>query len=129
VDTDVCIEVLRRRRPDLHARFASHDADLAVSSLTVSELHFGAARSSDPRHNARAVEEFLGFLHVLAFSAADAQSAGQVRAELARVGMPIGAYDVLIAGQARARSLVLVTGNLTEFRRVDGLRVEDWLQR
>lgn len=128
VDTDVCIEALRRRNPAVPRRFIDHQDGLAVSSITVSELHYGAARSSDPGRNGAAVQEFLAFLDVLPLDPRDAEVAGQVRAELAAAGTPIGGYDLVIAGQARARGLVVATGNLADFGRVDGLRVEDWLK-
>ena len=128
VDTDVCIEALRRRSGAVAALFARHEGAIAVSSVTVSELHFGAARSSDPVRNGAAVREFLAFIDVLDLDARDAEAAGLVRAELAAAGTPIGGYDLLIAGQARRRGLVVATGNVAEFGRVDGLRAEDWLR-
>ncbi|TYL46401.1 type II toxin-antitoxin system VapC family toxin [Nocardioides sp. BGMRC 2183] len=126
VDTDICIEALRRRDRRLAARFIEADASLSVSAVTVSELLYGAARSSDPARNRSAVEEFLAMVAVLDLDATDASAAAEVRAELAAAGRPIGGYDVLIAGQARARSLVVASGNVREFGRVEGLRVEDW---
>jgi len=129
VDTDICIEALRRRNALVAQRFLSMDRALAVCSVTASELHYGAARSTDPRRNHAAVEEFLALVTVLPLDAADAERAGVIRAELAHRGTPIGGYDILIAGQARARSLILATGNLAEFGRVEGLRVEDWSGR
>jgi tRNA(fMet)-specific endonuclease VapC len=126
LDTDVCIEALRRRNQAVARRFLDHDADLAVSSVTVSELMYGAERSSRRDHDHRAITEFLAMVTVLPLDEIDATQAAAIRAELARVGTPIGGYDVLIAGQARARSLIVATGNLAEFARVDGLRVENW---
>lgn len=126
VDTDICIEALRRGQRQLAERFAEHDAGLAVSAVTVGELMYGAARSSDPKRNRAAVEEFLAMVTVLDLNAADAEAAGRIRAELAALGTPIGGYDLLIAGQARARSLVVATGNVREFGRVAGIRVENW---
>jgi tRNA(fMet)-specific endonuclease VapC len=93
------------------------------------ELAYGAAKSGRPDANARRIGEFLsGEISVLAFEPADAIEAGQIRADLRRAGTPIGPYDVLIAGQARRRSAVLVTANNREFRRVAGLRLEDWME-
>jgi tRNA(fMet)-specific endonuclease VapC len=126
LDTDVCIEALRRRNQAVARRFLDHDADLAVSTVTVSELMYGAGRSAEPDRSRRAVQEFLSMITVLPLDASDAAHAATVRAELAGARTPIGGYDVLIAGQARARSLIVATGNLAEFARVDGLRVENW---
>lgn len=126
IDTDIAIEALRRRRRALRARFAAHGTALAISSVTVAELTYGAHRSTEPAANLAAVEEFVALLTVLPFDIGAAQHAGQVRAELAGLGTPIGAYDVLIAGHARSLGLVVATGNVREFRRVPGLRVENW---
>jgi tRNA(fMet)-specific endonuclease VapC len=126
LDTDVVIDVLRSRSPVLLRRFSEHDDALAVSAVTVAELHFGAARSSSPSSNRAAVDEFLAFLDVLPFDVDAAAHAGEIRGALTTAGTPIGGYDVLIAGHARSVGAVLVTGNVREFSRVDGLRVVDW---
>ncbi len=88
------------------------------------DLYYGAFRS---RRRARNLEVVDGLqFEIVAFDREDAQHAGEIRATLAAEGTPIGAYDVLIAGQARSRDLTLVTRNMCEFRRVAGLRLEDW---
>lgn len=99
---------------------------LAVSSITVAELVYGAAHSRDPDRNGDEVRRFLDAVTVADFDAAAAWHAGDIRHALAAAGTPIGSYDVLIAGHARARDDVLVTGNVGEFGRVAGLRVEPW---
>ena len=103
-----------------------HVDALAVSTITVAELHLGVGRSSDPGHNGRAVAELLAFLEVLPFDAAAAEHAGEIRAVLAQLGTPIGGYDVLIAGHARSQGMTVVTKNRREFDRVPGLLVTDW---
>jgi tRNA(fMet)-specific endonuclease VapC len=105
---------LRRCRP----------AEVFVSAIVMHELFYGAFRSARVERNL-AVVEGLRF-GVLEFSREDARAAGEIRAALAERGAPIGPYDVLIAGQAVARGLVLVTRNGAEFGRVVGLVVEDW---
>lgn len=99
---------------------------MAVSTITVAELAYGVERSSRPDQNRGAVEEFLALLEVMPLDASAAEHAGRIRAELAITGTPIGAYDALIAGQARSRGLVVVTNNTREFARVPGLLLEDW---
>ena len=94
----------------------------------LAELLVGAAKSAKPAETRREVDRFAARLEVLPFDAQAADHAADIRAALEREGRGIGAYDVLIAGQARSRGLVVVTGNLREFRRVDGLRCEDWLE-
>ncbi|MCF4126459.1 type II toxin-antitoxin system VapC family toxin [Methylobacterium sp. SyP6R] len=100
------------------------DTDIVFSSVVAHELFYGAFRS---QHRAASLArvDALRF-PILPFDASDARRAGEVRASLAAIGTPIGPYDVLIAGQASQRGLVLVTHNLREFRRVPGLAVEDW---
>ena len=90
------------------------------------ELVYGAERSAVPEKNLAVVEGFLTRLEVLDFDQAASEQAAQVRAELAKQGMPIGPYDALIAGHARSLGLTVVTNNMREFERVAGLRVVDW---
>ena len=126
LDTNVVIFAIRNRTPPLRERLTDHFGRMAVSTITVAELQYGVERSSDPARNRRATEEFLALLEVQPFSAAAAEHSGEIRAALAASGRPIGAYDVLIAGQARAGGLTVVTNNVREFERVPGLLVEDW---
>lgn len=90
------------------------------------ELIYGAEKSSNPERNLADVEGFAARLEVLPYDKQAVAYSGQLRAELARVGKPIGPYDQMIAGHARSPGLILVTNNLREFERVPGLRVEDW---
>ena len=93
----------------------------------LTELRHEAAKSQRPVETRREVERFVARLEVLPFDVDAAAHAADIRAALERQGQGIGGYDVLIAGHARSRGLVVVTGNLREFRRVEGLRCEDWL--
>lgn len=126
LDTNLCVRVLRDRPAGLRERFNSRADALAISTVVLYELFYGAERSARPDHNRREVERFAAHLEVLAFDAAAAAHAAEIRAALQRIGQTIGAYDLQIAGHARSRGLVVVTGNLGEFQRVDGLRCEDW---
>ncbi|MEO8714979.1 MAG: type II toxin-antitoxin system VapC family toxin [Acetobacteraceae bacterium] len=124
LDTNAVIGILKRR-PKLLAILRRHSpSDFGISAITSHELFFGAYRSDRVDRNL-AETEALAF-EVLEFDKEDARLAGVIRAALAKAGTPIGPYDVLIAGQARARDLVVVTRNVSEFARVAGLRVEDW---
>lgn len=127
LDTNLCIRLLRDRPQGLRPRFNAEAETLCISTITLTELLRGAARSARPAENRREVERLAARLAVLAFDAEAAAQAGEVFAELERDGALIGPYDILIAGHARSRGLVVVTGNLREFRRVRGLRSEDWL--
>ena len=126
LDTNLCIRVLRDRPLGLRARFNAEASSLSISSVVLYELLVGAAKSARPVENRHAVEAFAARLEVLDFDAEAAAHAGEIRADLEREGRSIGSYDLLIAGHARSRGLVVVTGNLAEFRRVEGLRSEDW---
>lgn len=126
LDSNFCIRVLRDRPQGLRERFNAEASSLSISSIVLYELLYGAAKSARPLENSQAVEGFAARVQVLDFDSDAAAHAGEIRAELERKGSPIGGYDVLIAGHARSRGLVVVTGNLAEFRRVDGLRCEDW---
>ena len=129
LDTNLCIRVLRDRPAGLRERFNREANALCISTIVLTELLYGAEKSARPAENRRAVEQFAARLTVLPFDDAAAAHAGNIRATLERQGQPISGYDVLIAGHARSRGLVVVTGNLREFTRVEGLRSEDWLER
>jgi tRNA(fMet)-specific endonuclease VapC len=129
LDTNLCIRVLRDRPATLRERFNREADGLCISTIVLTELLNGAEKSADPARNRQEVERFAARLSVLPFDEDAAAHAGEIRATLDRRGQAIGGYDVLIAGHARSRGLVVVTGNLREFGRVEGLRCEDWLGR
>jgi tRNA(fMet)-specific endonuclease VapC len=126
LDTNLCVRVLRERPASLRDRFNAEADGLCLSTIVLTELLHGAAKSARPDHNRREVENFAARLEVLVFDSDAAGHAAEIRASLERQGLTIGGYDVLIAGHARSRGLIVVTGNLGEFRRVEGLRCEDW---
>lgn len=98
--------------------------DFGISAVVIHELYYGAFKSERVEKNVARVDALQ--FPVLEFDAEDARHAGQIRAHLASKGTPIGPYDVLIAGQATARELTLLTHNTTQFQRVPGLKVEGW---
>jgi tRNA(fMet)-specific endonuclease VapC len=103
--------------------------EIVVSVITEAELRTGAAKSSSPGKTLRLVENFLRPLAIADFTSDDAIAYAQVRAKLERAGTPIGPLDTLIASQAVARKMTLVSNNEREFRRVSGLHVENWSRR
>jgi tRNA(fMet)-specific endonuclease VapC len=127
LDTNLCIAVLRDRPAVLREKFNREADGLCISTIVMAELLHGAAKSARPEHNRREVQSFAARLEVLAFDLDAAGHAADIKAALERQGRRIGAYDLLIAGHARSRGLVVVTANLGEFARVEGLRVEDWM--
>ncbi|MBZ5665163.1 MAG: type II toxin-antitoxin system VapC family toxin [Acidobacteriia bacterium] len=130
LDTNACIALINDRTPAVRIRLQralAAAATVLVSSVVAFELWYGVAKSARPEANARLVETFFaGPVSLLAFEPEDAKVAGRVRASLEAVGKPIGAYDLLIAGQALRHQLTLVTANGREFSRVKGLEWEDW---
>ena len=126
LDTNFCIRVLRDRPPGMRERFNAEAGSLCISTVVLTELLYGAAKSARPQHNRDQVEHFAARLEVLPFDQEAADHAAEIRATLEREGRMIGGYDVLIAGHARSRGVIVVTHNMREFTRVDGLRCEDW---
>jgi tRNA(fMet)-specific endonuclease VapC len=130
LDTNICIALINETSSKVRARFmqaARSNSTLATSTIVVHELWYGVAKSQQVARNANALKAFFSReVALLDYSEQDAQAAGEIRAELERQGQRIGEYDTLIAGQAFARNLVLVTANTREFGRVKGLVVEDW---
>jgi tRNA(fMet)-specific endonuclease VapC len=125
LDTNAIIALLNDTTSPIARRVRRHaPRDFGVSAVVVHELYYGASKSQRVEQNVARVDALQ--LSVLEFDEEDARQAGQIRAQLASKGTPIGPYDVLIAGQARARELTLVTHNTSEFQRVPGLKVEDW---
>jgi tRNA(fMet)-specific endonuclease VapC len=125
LDTSAVIELLRQPDGPILRRVRSHDpSDIGLSAIALHELYYGAFKSSRREQNVTLVAGLR--FEVLEFDGDDGRHAGEIRATLAKRGTPIGPNDVLIAGQARARDLTLVTANIGEFKRVEGLTVEDW---
>lgn len=130
LDTNIVIALLdpRRRAPVSRKLTAQVPGSVVTSVIVAHELYFGAAKSSRPDENRRRFDGVLVELSPLLLTTDDAKAAGFIRAQLQRAGLPIGPSDVLIAGQALARGLTLVTNNHREFARIDGLSLDDWLQ-
>ena len=127
LDTNICIYLIKRQPERVLQRLRALDiSTVGVSSITVAELQYGVAKSSRPEPNALALAALLAPLDVLAFDDGAAAVYGVVRAELERVGTPIGSMDLLIAAQALALGRTVVSNNTREFSRVTGLKVENW---
>ena len=128
LDTNICIYFMKNQYPQLTERlFACDSADLMISSVTVFELEYGAAKSNWGNRTREKLAMFLAPFHILPFSMEDAVSAGKLRVYLEKQGTPIGPYDVQIAAQGLSRNLTLITHNVDEFRRVPHLQLEDWV--
>ncbi len=130
LDTNACIALINGQPDRVRTRMqkaTDAGARVLVSSIAVFELWYGVDKSAKKEFNRKRLEKFLtGPILVLAFEDADARVAGSVRAALEAIGKPIGAYDLLMAGQALRHQVTLVTANVSEFSRVKGLAWQDW---
>lgn len=126
LDTNVVIAILNGDERFLTKLEQYDENEFVISSIVLSELYYGAYKSQRKTQNLDKIK-LLPF-KVVQFNQTDADIAGKIRADLESKGTPIGAYDTLIAGQAVAQNLVLITHNVGEFQRVDGLKIEDWLK-
>lgn len=127
LDSNVCIRLINNSSPAVTAQLARHEREtLFVSTITHLELYYGAYRSVQRSSNLRILELFFAQFGTVALDVESAKVAGKIRADLASVGTPIGAYDLQIAAIALVHSLCVVTHNTREFGRVDGLQFEDW---
>jgi len=129
LDTNICIYLIKQQPPTVIERFLAHPVgDIGVSSLTVAELAFGVNKSRQMVKNRLALEQFLAPLDVAAFDQDAALSYGRLRARLEKMGSPIGSMDLLIAAHALSLGVRIVTNTMREFRRVPGLRLENWVE-
>ena len=101
-------------------------SEIVLPAIVLFEMELGIAKSSSPRKRISQLEEFTSLVNIIPFGPAEAKTAVQIRAKLEKKGIPIGPYDVLIAACAKTNNLILVTHNLKEFKRIEGLRLEDW---
>jgi tRNA(fMet)-specific endonuclease VapC len=130
LDTNACIALIDGRPPAVRANLETAVAAgeaILVSSIAVFELWYGVGKSARREFNTGRLDSFFsGPIEIIAFDDGDAETAGLLRATLETKGQPIGAYDLLIAGQAMKRAMTLVTANQREFARVPGLKAVDW---
>ena len=128
LDTNICISLMRNQYPEMTDKILSMDPSLLmISSITVFELEYGAAKSQHKDRTRAQLALFLSAFTILPFDSEDAIVAGRIRGELAKKGTPIGPYDLQIAAQGISRKLTVVTHNIDEFSRVPNLQVEDWV--
>ena len=127
LDTNIVIYVIKRRPLAALEHFNHHAGHLCISAITYAELLHGVEKSTRSEHNLSQVEDFVSRLDVLDYDAKAASHYGDIRASLERKGTPIGVNDIHIAAHARSQGLVLVSNNMREFDRVEGLRLENWV--
>ena len=127
LDTNICIYIIKQRPEQVIERLRSTPiSDVGVSTITLSELEYGAAKSSRPEQNKLAILEFLAPLEILPYDDMAAREYGKTRAYLEKQGTPIGSMDMLIGAHALSLKCTLVTNNESEFRRIPALKIENW---
>ena len=128
LDTNICIFVIKHKPENVIRKFIEHNPeDLCISSITYAELMHGVEKSQARQRNRLAIALFLSPISIVDLDALAAEEYGRIRADLEAQGKPIGPMDMLIAGHAKSKGLILVTNNTREFTRVEGLTVEDWV--
>jgi tRNA(fMet)-specific endonuclease VapC len=126
LDTNVCVDLLRGKNSQIVRHMRRHKNEIAISTIALAELQHSVFKSSNPSTNLNTVVDFCLPLEILSFDELAAETYGRIRANLERAGTPIGPFDTLIAAHALSIDCTLVTNNENEFRRVDGLVVENW---
>ncbi len=129
LDTNIVIYVIKRKPIEALEKFNQNALRICVSSITYAELIYGVEKSTKAEHNLRHVEDFISRLEVLDYGMKAANHYGEIRSNLEKAGKPIGPNDLHIAAHARSEGLVLVSNNLKEFKRVSGLRLENWIKK
>jgi tRNA(fMet)-specific endonuclease VapC len=128
LDTNICIELIRKKPPSLIKRLTEcTPGDVGVSTITVAELMHGAYKSSQVEQNMSALEQFLLPIEIVAFDQHASATYGWVRASLEKTGNMIGSMDLLIGAHALSLATAIVTNNTGEFKRIPNLKVEDWM--
>ena len=128
LDTNICIYIIKNKPRSVKERFREFEiGELGISTITVSELMYGAYKSKQTEKNLKAIESFLMPFEIVDYDYIASVEYGKIRAKLEKKGQVIGNMDMQIAGHALALDLVLVTNNIREFERVEGLRLDNWV--
>ena len=129
LDTNICIYIIKRRPKAVIERFLRTEIfQIAISSITLSELLYGVSKSSRPKQNQMALMQFIAPLAVLPYGDDAAQYYGDLRVHLEKQGTPIGSLDMLIAAHALSTACTLITNNEKEFIRIPNLKIENWVK-
>ena len=127
LDTNICIYIIKQQPAAVLKRFLEFQVgDIGISSITLSELRYGVAKSTHREKNAKALDEFIIPLEIVSFDEQAVQVYGDIRAALEKAGNPIGSMDMLIAAHAVSLGIPLVTNNTREFKRIPDLTILDW---
>ncbi len=128
IDTNICIYIINKKPPEVIQRFKCFEiGQIGISSITVSELHYGVSKSKSKKENLKRLDEFLTPFQILPYDENASKIYGEIRSHLEREGNIIGPLDLQIAAHALSQKLTLVTNNEKEFERVPSLKVENWV--
>lgn len=128
LDTNICIHAIKQKPESVLCTLKSHNpADICISTISYGELVHGVEKSANPDKNRLALSLLLANIEIMSFDAGAADHYGKIRADLERKGLMIGPLDMMIAGHARSLGYTLVSNNMKEFSRVEGLRTENWV--
>lgn len=128
LDTNICIYLIKKRPEEVPDRFRQHSPkDVAISIITLFELEYGIEKSNHAKRSKKALSKFLSPLTLIGLDRDAVSEAASMRARLEKKGMPIGPYDILIAGIAKSRNMTLVTNNTRELERIDNLKLDNWI--
>lgn len=129
LDTNICIYLIKKRPVEVMNHFKQHSPqEVAISIITLFELQYGIEKSQHRQKSEQALAKFLKPLNIIQLDRSSAIEAAIIRAQLEKKGTPIGPYDLLIAGTAKSRNMILVSNNTKEFQRVPGLALENWVE-
>lgn len=129
LDTNIVIYTIKNKPGEVREAFKAHDGQMCISSVTLMELIYGAEASAAVERNLRDIEGFAARLEILPYDTGAAIHTGQLRAELKKIGRPMGPYDEMTAGHARSQGLVIVTNNIRQFKHAAGVRLENWVSK
>jgi tRNA(fMet)-specific endonuclease VapC len=127
IDTNICIYIMNKLPAEVIKKFKQFElGEIGLSTITVSELQYGVAKSIHREKNQQRLEEFIAPLEILTYDEPAARTYGHIRFQLEKRGQPIGPLDLLIAAHALSQNLILITNNDKEFKRIKNLKVENW---
>lgn len=129
LDTNICIYIIKRKPEQVVNKLMKLDpTEIGISVITYYELIYGVNKSQNREKNEIALRDFLSAFEVINWTESDAETSGQIRTDLEKNGNTIGSLDIQIAGQAVSKDLILVTNNEKEFSRINGLKLENWIE-
>ena len=130
IDTNICIYIMNDHPPQVIQKFREIGVgNICISSITVSELQYGVCKSKHIKKNMKRLDEFLSPFEIISYDESASRYYGKIRSHLEKQGNVIGPLDMLIAAHALSENLTVITNNEKEFKRVNALKVENWVTK